>query len=242
MSDASTTHTGLCSAQLAFLSTSSAIFGCGRSWTRRPFRRCAAGLPAHRMAVGGVAARLSLGRSRGRLPKLPSVARDDAAEPPPDEDPFALLVAEIKLAAALDEPSAIHKAPAEPTELRDALYASRRLNNVLLAQLRDERARRADAELPAAPEKVRPLSASVGLHALRRLSVSSSNLGEGRPRRARAPTEALDGAHCWRAGDALVGDPPHEAAGWYSVYDVDVTTHAVMANLSTALTRLPAHQ
>ena len=136
------------------------------------------------MAVGGVAARLSLGRSRGRLPKLPSVARDDAAEPPPDEDPFALLVAEIKLAAALDEPSAIHKAPAEPTELRDALYASRRLNNVLLAQLRDERARRADAELPAAPEKVRPLSASVGLHALRRLSVSSSNLGEGRPRRA----------------------------------------------------------
>ena len=136
------------------------------------------------MAVGGVAARLSLGRSRGRLPKLPSVARDDAAEPPPDEDPFALLVAEIKLAAALDEPSTVHKAPTEPAELRDALYASRRLNNVLLAQLRDERARRADAELPAAPEKVRPLSASVGLHALRRLSVSSSNLGEGRPRRA----------------------------------------------------------
>jgi mannan endo-1,4-beta-mannosidase len=64
--------------------------------------------------------------------------------------------------------------------------------------------------------------------------------GEGRPRRPRAPTEALDGAHCWRVGDALLGDPPHEAAGWYSVYDVDVTTHAVMTNLSAALATLPS--
>ena len=64
--------------------------------------------------------------------------------------------------------------------------------------------------------------------------------GEGRPRRPRTPDEAtLLGEHCWRAGDALLGDPPHEAAGWYSVYDDDKSTHAVMASFSAALARLP---
>ena len=63
--------------------------------------------------------------------------------------------------------------------------------------------------------------------------------GEGRPRKPRAPTEQLAGAHCWRVGDPLVGDPPHEAAGWYSIYDADTSTHAVIANLSVWLGRLP---
>jgi mannan endo-1,4-beta-mannosidase len=39
--------------------------------------------------------------------------------------------------------------------------------------------------------------------------------GEGRPRVA----EGL-----WKAGDDFIGDPPHEAQGWYSVYDTDSTT------------------
>ena len=63
--------------------------------------------------------------------------------------------------------------------------------------------------------------------------------GEGRPRRPREPSEPLLGAHCWQQGDALVGDPPHEAAGWYSVFDVDASTHAVLSNFSAALARLP---
>ena len=55
--------------------------------------------------------------------------------------------------------------------------------------------------------------------------------GEGRPRRPRKPDEPLLGSHCWQVGDPLLGDPPHEAAGWYSIFDVDHTTHAAMANL-----------
>lgn len=60
--------------------------------------------------------------------------------------------------------------------------------------------------------------------------------GEGRPQRPRGATEALRGAHVWQQGDPLVGDPPHEAAGWYSVYDDDASTHAVLASFANALT------
>ena len=63
--------------------------------------------------------------------------------------------------------------------------------------------------------------------------------GEGRPRRPRAPGEPLVGAHCWQVGDPLLGDPPHEPAGWYSIFDSDASTHAAMANFSAALARLP---
>lgn len=37
--------------------------------------------------------------------------------------------------------------------------------------------------------------------------------GEGRPARVQ-----------WQPGDNFIGDPPHEAQGWYSVYDNDATT------------------
>jgi mannan endo-1,4-beta-mannosidase len=43
--------------------------------------------------------------------------------------------------------------------------------------------------------------------------------GEGRPRVA----EGL-----WKPGDDFIGDPPHEAQGWYSVYDTDTSTIAVI--------------
>ena len=36
--------------------------------------------------------------------------------------------------------------------------------------------------------------------------------GEGRP--------STPGGY-WQRGDALLGDPPHERQGWYSVYDDD---------------------
>jgi len=39
--------------------------------------------------------------------------------------------------------------------------------------------------------------------------------GEGRPRVPRA---------VWQPGDDLIGDPPHEHQGWYSVYDKDAST------------------
>ena len=44
--------------------------------------------------------------------------------------------------------------------------------------------------------------------------------GEARPPR---PGEA------WRVGDPLIGDPPHEDQGWYSIYDADASTQAVLA-------------
>jgi mannan endo-1,4-beta-mannosidase len=43
--------------------------------------------------------------------------------------------------------------------------------------------------------------------------------GEGRAPHPGAP---------WKAGDSWIGDPPHELQGWYSVYDVDVRTAAVI--------------
>jgi mannan endo-1,4-beta-mannosidase len=46
--------------------------------------------------------------------------------------------------------------------------------------------------------------------------------GEGRPR---SPGEI------WQQGDALIGDPPHERQGWYSVYDSDKETLAVIKGM-----------
>ena len=43
--------------------------------------------------------------------------------------------------------------------------------------------------------------------------------GEGRPKKP---------GTMWTKGDELTGDPPHEPQGWYSVYDIDKTTHAVI--------------
>jgi mannan endo-1,4-beta-mannosidase len=46
--------------------------------------------------------------------------------------------------------------------------------------------------------------------------------------------EPLAGANFWawagsaRPGYAWIGDPPHETAGWYSVYNTDSTTLAVI--------------
>jgi mannan endo-1,4-beta-mannosidase len=54
-------------------------------------------------------------------------------------------------------------------------------------------------------------------------SLAGSNFwawaGEGRPREAKA---------VWRAGDDFIGDPPHEYQGWYSVYDTDASTRAII--------------
>lgn len=50
--------------------------------------------------------------------------------------------------------------------------------------------------------------------------------GEGRPSRPRS---------VWKAGDALLGDPPHELQGWYSVYDTDASTLVVIAQCSHML-------
>jgi mannan endo-1,4-beta-mannosidase len=33
-----------------------------------------------------------------------------------------------------------------------------------------------------------------------------------------------------RPGDPWIGDPPHETAGWYSVYDTDQSTLTIVAN------------
>uniref|UniRef100_A0A7S4BV87 mannan endo-1,4-beta-mannosidase n=1 Tax=Chrysotila carterae TaxID=13221 RepID=A0A7S4BV87_CHRCT len=50
--------------------------------------------------------------------------------------------------------------------------------------------------------------------------------GEGRPRKPRC---------IWRGGDEWTGDPPHELQGWYSVYDVDTATHAVLRRCAEAI-------
>lgn len=42
----------------------------------------------------------------------------------------------------------------------------------------------------------------------------------------------------WRPGDALLGDPPHEQQGWYSVYSSDTSTLAVVKRFSHLMSDL----
>jgi len=48
--------------------------------------------------------------------------------------------------------------------------------------------------------------------------------GEGRPARVQ-----------WKPGDNFIGDPPHEAQGWYSVYDSDATTLKLIRDVAGRL-------
>ncbi|GAB4422922.1 MAG: mannanase [Bacteroidia bacterium] len=52
--------------------------------------------------------------------------------------------------------------------------------------------------------------------------------GEGRPRLPEA---------MWKPGDTWTGDPPHEPQGWYSVYDADATTLALIRDYAARLQR-----
>jgi mannan endo-1,4-beta-mannosidase len=54
--------------------------------------------------------------------------------------------------------------------------------------------------------------------------------GEGRP--------SVPYGDWWAVGDPWCGDPPHEAQGWYSVYDGDVSTLAAVAAHAEAMTAL----
>lgn len=47
--------------------------------------------------------------------------------------------------------------------------------------------------------------------------------GEGRPS---APMSV------WKTGDDLIGDPPHEYQGWYSVYETDESTKTIIKNFA----------
>lgn len=55
------------------------------------------------------------------------------------------------------------------------------------------------------------------------MSLAGSNFwswgGEGRPKNPGNP---------WKIGEPLIGDPPHENQGWYSVYDKDFSTLEVL--------------
>ncbi|MGA2488792.1 MAG: hypothetical protein ABSF99_01200 [Anaerolineales bacterium] len=56
--------------------------------------------------------------------------------------------------------------------------------------------------------------------------------------------EPLAGANFWawagtaRPGYAWIGDPPHETAGWYSVYNTDSTTLAIIAEYAQRMAQL----
>ena len=57
--------------------------------------------------------------------------------------------------------------------------------------------------------------------------------GEGRAQHA---------DHHFQPGDtSYVGDPPHEPQGWYSVFDVDASTQAVIRNHAAAVKALPLY-
>lgn len=53
--------------------------------------------------------------------------------------------------------------------------------------------------------------------------------GEGRPRKPKA---------IWKAGDEFIGDPPFEYQGWYSVYDRDSSTLAVIRAYANRMGKL----
>jgi mannan endo-1,4-beta-mannosidase len=48
----------------------------------------------------------------------------------------------------------------------------------------------------------------------------------------------------WRPGAALLADPPHEPQGWFSVYDSDASTLAIVEKFSRLMADLdrPEHQ
>lgn len=83
---------------------------------------------------------------------------------------------------------------------------------------------------PASPVKLRDkfygeiLSQTLA-KAQRHLAITGVNFwawaGEARP-----PTNRSD--HLWKVGDPFLGDPPHEAQGWYSIYDADASTLEVI--------------
>ncbi|MRT93701.1 hypothetical protein EMN46_12200 [Ancylomarina sp. 16SWW S1-10-2] len=50
--------------------------------------------------------------------------------------------------------------------------------------------------------------------------------GEGRPRLPKV---------IWKTGDDLIGDPPHELQGWYSVYDTDESTKVIIKKYTTLI-------
>lgn len=52
--------------------------------------------------------------------------------------------------------------------------------------------------------------------------------GEGRPR----VPEGL-----WHLGDNFIGDPPHESQGWYSVYDTDNSTKAIIKKYASIINK-----
>lgn len=53
--------------------------------------------------------------------------------------------------------------------------------------------------------------------------------GEGRPSAPKA---------IWKAGDAFIGDPPHEHQGWYSIYDRDKSTLEIIAAYAKKLRKI----
>ncbi len=53
--------------------------------------------------------------------------------------------------------------------------------------------------------------------------------GEGRP---------VSPGGIWRAGDPWTGDPPHEPQGWYSVYDRDTKTNAIIQSYAEKMNAL----
>lgn len=53
--------------------------------------------------------------------------------------------------------------------------------------------------------------------------------GEGRPKTPMS---------IWKTGDDLIGDPPHEYQGWYSVYDTDISTEEIISNYSAKYSAL----
>jgi mannan endo-1,4-beta-mannosidase len=57
--------------------------------------------------------------------------------------------------------------------------------------------------------------------------------GEGRPK---VPGKL------WQEGDDLLGDPPHEAQGWYGIYDQDRTTLALLRRYATAFHQLDRYE
>ena len=53
--------------------------------------------------------------------------------------------------------------------------------------------------------------------------------GEGRPKYPKS---------IWQINDELTGDPPHEHQGWYSVYDTDESTLAVIKNYTAQINKI----
>lgn len=133
-------------------------------------------------------------------------------------------------------PGAMEKAEAY---LLDHIAAAQRLNKPMVLEEFGV-ARDSEAFAPGSPVQARDAFYTLMFETLYQQAkegkpVAGCNFwtyaGEGR-------SMVAEGGNYWKEGDELMGDPPHEKQGWYSVFDTDSSTIAIIREYARLMNTL----